>query len=221
MITKQFNTSLSWGIYPKFHMDVMLTDFFPKLGQLNLYFSKKIEKQWHSNVMRHIIIVPWPYTLRTYHSCALTNSFQLQASAKFCLKTFSSRWHLLSPWAGQLWSAGELTPLGTSLNQWLMAVSGEIPQLLHSLAGLILKCVLQCLPEVPIGDWALVSNIPVIGILPFPISLLRFSMSASPKEAICIHIHVSASASGGTQPTIVLATMTMWTFLWRGKEFIK
>lgn len=40
-------------------MDVTLTDFFLELGQLNLYFSIQIRKQWHSHVMRyHIAIVP-------------------------------------------------------------------------------------------------------------------------------------------------------------------
>lgn len=84
MITKQCNVSVSPGTYSKFHMDVTLTDFFLKLGQLNLCFSKQIEKQWHSNVMRyHLIIVPdvlgsWPHTLKTSSSYTLPQNFQLQ-----------------------------------------------------------------------------------------------------------------------------------------------
>lgn len=74
---------VSPGTYSKFHMDVTLTDFFLKLGQLNLCFSKQIEKQWHSNGMRYRIIVSdalgtWPHTLKTSGSYTLPPNFQLQ-----------------------------------------------------------------------------------------------------------------------------------------------
>lgn len=114
LITKQFNASLSPCTYSKFHMDVTLTDFLLKLGQLNLYFSKQIEKQCHRNVMRyHIVTVSDALgPCRTSYSCSLTKNFQPQASTDLCLWGFSSCWRPLSLWTGQPGGVGELTPPG-------------------------------------------------------------------------------------------------------------